>query len=624
MPTNIANTYTFAITGPDGIAWNAQPSNSTLKWKWEKLERWGFWRKVLDTDLIFINKPDGSIKDFDKLLAYEESDLRCQFIDIQIFRSCGPIVNLFWTGRIRCSDGDWNKSLCRLKVKPEPFDTYSCLTEGWEEKYNFAGGVEAETINIKPKYTTQIKVCTWTQKYNTFLMLLLDAIEGTNNSGFSFGNQFLINVRDSCVDFALLKCNNLDDGGADAWVFLDAKVKRKKKKKFDITIRVVRETAFTEPCAPPDSDPAWILADDNCPTSGTYVRPSQVVYLPTIQNDPNYAGYGVESTLNGIVFDFPVHNAYSLSNIFTFYTAQPQLGCTIPVISNFLNINPDATNPDNLSYQSAATNLAAVKIVHVSDFVKDDEDGPDYKATIKYSLKEILENLPGNIDFAMDEGTLRIEHVSYFRRNKMLDLTQDGFAELNAGKYRYKYDKNKLPKSERCKWIRETDKDGGDFDGTAIKYSGACIARDSKEATIQFEIFISNIKFILENRNEFLESSLDGLIILATDGTIVLYETGVLSGEIKLNAHFAVANLMESYYKWDRPLSSGIMNNQPTDFFRWQRQKKQDDIKAVLCCEDISTFDPNDLVKTQMGWGSVDDAQFDDPVSMLKLNLSFH
>lgn len=623
MPVNIAQTYTFVITGPDGIPWTAQPSNASLKWKWEKLERWGFWQKVLDTDLIFVNSPDGSIKDFDKFLAIEERDLRCQFIDVEVFRACGPINVPFWTGRIRCSDGDWNKSLCRLKIKPEPVNAYTCLTEVWEEELNFAGGVTPITVNVRPKYVTETKVCKWTQKFNTFIWLLLDAIEGTNNSGFSYGNQFLQNVRDSCVEFAKIKCSELNDAGGDAWVFLDVKVKKRKKRRYEVTVRVVRERATITPCGVPDSDPAWILLEDNCPTSSTYVRPSQVVYLPTVQSDPDYAGYNVETSLNGIVFDFPVHNAYGLGDVLQWYTSQAQLGCTLPIISNFFNINPDNTNPVNKAYLAAATNLANVKIVHVSDFVKDDADGPDSNASVKYSLKSILENMPGNIDIAIDNGTLRIEHVSYFRRNKMLDLTQAGFVERNAGKYHYKYDKTKLPKSEKFAWISETDKSGGDFDGLPIKYTGACIARDSKDTTISFEIFISNIKYILENKPDFADA-LDGLILLATDGDVVLYETGILSNDIKLNGHFAIANLQENYYKWDRPLSTGIMNNQPTEFFRWMKQKRQEDIKVQLCCEDITTFDPNDLVKTQLGWGEVDDVQFDDPTSTLKLNLSFH
>lgn len=202
----------------------------------------------------------------------------------------------------------------------------------------------------------------------------------------------------------------------------------------------------------------------------------------------------------------------------------------------------------------------------------------------------------------------------------MLDITD---APLIQGRYQYKYNKPKLPKEEEFTWKALTDGKGNDFDGLSITYDSACIDGDNKKQSYSYDQFYTNIQFIYSHKDDYV-NSLDGLLILSVADGKILFDRCPISTTLRINGHFALSTLHENYYKWDRPLSTGIMNGQPTQFLRWLRQKQQSDLKYQLCCTDYDTFDPDDLVKTQPGWGEVDEAVLVEPTGMLTLQLLHH
>lgn len=584
MSVHIHEKYAFYITTPNGETWQAYPHNSKLNWKWVRDDQFGFWRKTLETDLIFKNGHLSTERDFDKLYAVESSADRCEFILIDIYLICNGENLLFFNGRMRCAAGEWDRSFCKLKIKPEPADGYTCLLDNWETEYDFATYITGHTIEATAEFNIERKFCSWSQ-------------EGGPNCSFAEAYEH---------------CPELNDAGAAAWVmeYCNYDLENQFDNIVNVEIGLIREVGAgtcdgTNPI-PPTSDPAWILLEDNCPTSSTWVRP--------------YDAFVNSGTVDTIP-EFTMHNAYKLADVITYLV--DQLPCELPIISNFFNINPDATAPDNTAYQKAAIGLADVHLVHLSDFIKDDEDGPNTKSVRPYSLNAILKSMPGNIQIAIDNGNLRIEHRSYFRRLKTLDLTAVGHVEFIKGKFKHNYDKTKLPKEEIFKWKGETDGAGRDFDGHPIKYSGGCIDKDAKPVTIPFEIYYSNIKFIFERKYLYAEN-LDGLIILSVGDGKILYDRCPISGALKLNGHFALSTLHENYYKWDRPLPRGTMNNQPTDFYRWKRQKNQPDISFRLCCDEMIAYNPDDLVKTQYGWGEVDEISLDEPKGLFETTIAHY
>jgi len=596
MSVHIHEKFEFHITAPNGVAWQAYPHNATLEFKWEKDNDWGFFRKTLQTDLIFTGD------DFTQLLSIEDSDDRCQFILIDIHIICDEVSSLWWPGRMRCTAGEWDKSLCRLKIKAEPLDDYTCLFDNWEKEIDFSI-LGSNTLLIAPQYSVETKLCTWKESSITpSIKELIDLLN--ENTG---DDAFLETIRISILLQVFVHCQDLLDAGSTAWTLLSATY-TEFFGVIDYDITVAREyapgTCDGGPVAP-DADEGWVLLTDDCPTDSLWVRKitSGIIYDGAVGT-----------------YETPIHFAYPLRYILDYFFTAP---CSTPIVSNFFNINPDATAPDNEAYQKAAVWLTDVHVVHLSDFIKDDEDGADTHATVPYSLKSILLNLPGNIDIAIDNGSLIIEHVSYYRRTQMLDLTNADHFDLNNGNAKYKYNKLKIPKSEKFGYKSETDGVGKDFDGLSITYDNACVDKDSKEKAILFEIYHANVKYLFEHKADY-QNDLDGLIILSVADGKILYDTCPLSGELKLNGHFAISTLHQNYYKWDRPLPTGIMNGEPTQFFRWLRQKQQSDVKVRMCCDDYGTFDPDDLVKTQMGWGEVDDASLQEPTGLFKLQILHH
>lgn len=600
---HIHDIFEFHLTFPNGDEVQVYPKNNQIEFQWTKFdERWGFFRRHCETELIFYNDPRDSIADFDTLLAFERSDDRCEFVLIDIYRICDEIETLEWSGRLRMTDGDWDLSYCEVKIKPEVVDEYTCLLDHWEEEIDFSV-LASSTITIAPLFNVETQECVVETVDLSTTESLSGLIETLNTNTGS--DAFRESLRAILLLTVFQECPSYLDAGTLAWSLLSAEDNSTSVFFGSFRFVIVREyetgTCSPDPVAP-DSDPAWILLEDNCPTDSLWVRKitSGIIYD------------GAIGTINT-----PIHLAYPLAVIGYLF-----VDCNIPIISNFFNINPDATEPDNIAYTKAAEFLTAVHIVHVSDFIKDDEDGADTHAVIPFSLKAILESLPGNIDIVMDTAAnaLRIEHVSYFRRIKMLDLTDADHVFLINGNYKYGYNKEKMPKQEKFSWKALTDGVGNDFDGLPIIYNSACVDPNTKERTIGFPIFYSNVKYLFEHKADF-QSNLDGLIILSTKDLKVMYDTCPISGEVKLNGHFAMSTQHENYWKWDRPLPGGVMNVVETQFFRWLRQKVQDDVQARFCCDDIATFNPDHLIKTQLGWGEVKEARLIEPSSTFTFDI---
>lgn len=78
---------------------------------------------------------------------------------------------------------------------------------------------------------------------------------------------------------------------------------------------------------------------------------------------------------------------------------------------------------------------------------------------------------------------------------------------------------------------------------------------------------------------------------------------------------------MDFYHRWNRPQQYGTMNDQISKFYSYKRTRKQEPIQIQLCCSDYTTFDPKDLVKTQLGWGEILSAKYSEPSEVLTVEL---
>ena len=99
----------------------------------------------------------------------------------------------------------------------------------------------------------------------------------------------------------------------------------------------------------------------------------------------------------------------------------------------------------------------------------------------------------------------------------------------------------------------------------------------------------------------------------------VLYDYGLISNYLKPNMHLSVANLQDSYWKYGRYLPNGLMNNVDTAF-DVRPLKYQKSITFPYC---FGEFNPNFLIKTNLGNGIVKSASFSFKTRWLTVELEY-
>lgn len=529
---------------------------------------------------------------YQNLLKLEKSIYRCDFITITVERWCGSGWVDWFTGRLTNNDGTWDLDRCQVEIKLDDIKPDAC--------YDANKGTELNLLSIPTRRSIMLNPGNVT----------VETFEATDNT-----------------------CSNsnywpgTDDPAASGWVpysqhyefydpFLDVQCIR--------TTRWARET-ITLSCAASPPGPEWILVNDTCP-GGTrvYARPARlfncVFKNPVPGSNPQISDYtcsilGVSSTTEII------DNGISLDDAVNLFLTNFCPGKTF--VSNFFQINPDVVSTINyVTGQPSKTRF--ITFFNKSDVKRPTVTGNATKALISWEkLFAILINM-FNLRWRIIGNVFRMEHVSFFSKTQGFDLTQQRWAPWMIGKRKYSYQTEEIPAQEVFTFMEAGQ---GDFTGVPIKYSGGCVTQDGRNAikTFAVEKVTTDMELCLANPDpQSKVVSDDGFVVVACDydGTnyYVITESSILGGAT-LNNSLAWAQLQRDYYKWDRPLSKGIMNNQPTTFFSTKPTKKGEKITIPLCCGDA--FNPDNLVKTPLGMGIVDKATFSFKDETLELDLLY-
>ena len=199
------------------------------------------------------------------------------------------------------------------------------------------------------------------------------------------------------------------------------------------------------------------------------------------------------------------------------------------------------------------------------------------------SLKNLLEDLKSmfNVYWFIDQetGRFRIEHLSYFEVQGIVDLTLEAFKKFTVGKREYQYQREKQPKFEKLIFAEgSTD----DFKEGIIEHTSACVNKKSDENTK--EISVSNIATdlygLIFNSDDYRD---EGFVLFSTANGAIEYEVGDLTGFSKPNGHLSAANLFKRYHLHGRVLTSGLMNHKAVAFLSTVRTKKQVALSIPRC-----------------------------------------
>lgn len=346
---------------------------------------------------------------------------------------------------------------------------------------------------------------------------------------------------------------------------------------------------------------------------GVY-RAAQLYNYKRVEYSATTGYYGYD--IMGDVID-EVDNGMSLSTLLTELVAA--LCPSLTVVSNFFQINPTTVSTTNYVTGEAS------KVLNLVLFQKSDVKRPDAadnasKAPITFNkLMQALYTF-FQVKYEVTGSTLNIEHVSYGADTLGLDLTADRYAQYMFHKEKYSYDRSKMPKYERFKTMEARY---ADFVGSPIVYSGSCVVTNGTGSEKSYEAgdFTTDVLHVLDNPSSNSEVVADaGFVLMALDAdNRVLSEDGILTPVTIINNTLAFAQLHRDYWRHNRVLNIGTMNEVEQLFISAIPTKKQVRVSIPFCCGD--SFNPKHLQTTSLGDGKVDRAEFNLQSEILELDL---
>lgn len=298
--------------------------------------------------------------------------------------------------------------------------------------------------------------------------------------------------------------------------------------------------------------------------------------------------------------------------------------------SDFFNIRPSNPNNAVINYVTGKKSTTAFVVMFQKSDVKRPE--ANKKATaFKISLKNLLKWLVNmfNVRYGVSGSNFIIEHVSYFGKGSVLNLTTPQFSRFLRGSRKYTYSVDTLPAKETFSFMEKRfEKDGvNDFTGLPIIYDTGCLTEDAKKQEINYTVdkVTTDIQFIIDNATSDAISD-DGFVLAACnkdeEGNFHIMQAGlILSSGRLINNVFGWAHLQNDFWRHDRYATEGNMNAGNTIFFSSKPIKKGNKFVIPKC--DIEQFEPNAIITTQLGDGVLESARFSLGAQTLELEISY-
>lgn len=632
----INDLYRFWLDLPGKGITQVLPFNSQLKWVDKHKTGYRFYQRTLETALILKDVPLDNIYDFTGLMDMERQGMTCTKVPISIDAYCDCDETWhegFYTGYLKLNAGEWNVSECTVTIPIVVQDKFTCLTESWSNEINLYDYGD-DPVQASPFVgVIQRKECFCD------INVIIPNLPGLTNADFLVSYLIIQGFNHLCSECLTENATwaKIEHCGYTSWPLFGTNAN------YPIHLKTSYAREFVAGASIPDGI-GWIAV------SGGYARPvpiSDGAYLSnstvsaggpwaiamSTENFTNptpdflqYLYIGFHKTWNIIGVDINGNSTFANGKEIGPVLDDMLAPCGITVVSNFLNINPDGTNPDNDYYTRAPEDFHGLLLYQISDIARIDETQSATIALVK--LKEILDAVKvyGNLDIDIDGTVLRIEHLSYWPNTVAMDLTTDEFLYLIKSKWKYTYDQESQPKTETIAHGVETDGRGNDFDGYPIEYDNACVNDTDKsgDKTYQATNFVTNLEKIVGNEDYFDDTQT--IVLVATKKisgkNVIQSALQPISGAIKLNGNLALGYLLPRYYDYGRPFKEGNINKNLTPFFTLLRNRLQAPITIPMDCNDyMNNYDPSGLIKTQLGACEIDTATYTVPDKQMEFKL---
>lgn len=290
----------------------------------------------------------------------------------------------------------------------------------------------------------------------------------------------------------------------------------------------------------------------------------------------------------GVVVDFVYTRNVLLIDAIEYLARQ--IDGAITIESDFFT---EAINPVTLT----TNRYNLLTLAQKSDIKRWSASDKAWKGFISFNeLMEIIKIM--NLYWVYDDttNTLTIEHISHFSYADGLDLRTQ---KLHQSVNRYKYDKNNMPASEKYSFM---EANSADFIPHSINYFSPCTNQDKQSNTIQYSWNVTtDIEYIqdcMDSADKKGNISDDGWVLLANydSGGYKIYMNHNTGSEIRFNADLGWALLHKAFFKHDRPVLAGYMNNINEAFYSTKKTRIQE--SSAIICDD---FDASELITTELG-----------------------
>jgi hypothetical protein len=267
------------------------------------------------------------------------------------------------------------------------------------------------------------------------------------------------------------------------------------------------------------------------------------------------------------------------------YLSQQVFGAGVTVVSEFLS---NVTNP----ITQIANRYNYLTIAQKSDILYPTSSNPATKGLMSFNgMMEILKAMNLRWEYAADLDILTIEHVSAWDTVSAIDIRAQ---DLTKSTNKFRYIKEELPKYEYFKWM-EAYYD--DFIGEPIWYDSACVSNESTDFALNVT---TDIQFIRDCvlAGEEAKISKDGWVLFSTylSGTDYIINFNSGTGAPLFNADLSWYRLHRLFFKHDRQLPTGYLNDTLTTFYSSKKIKQQE--CSIIWCSELN---PNRGIITELG-----------------------
>ena len=261
-----------------------------------------------------------------------------------------------------------------------------------------------------------------------------------------------------------------------------------------------------------------------------------------------------------------------------------EINPSVNILSGFFTneINPATLEANQLRY---------LTIAQKSDIKRPTSSDPATMAMTSFLEIMGILNVMFNVYWVVDGDDLRIEHYSYFSGSAGQDLRGERLSEATN---KYSYAKEAIPKFER---FNSMESFGRDFIGVPIRYESLCANQDPDSNTVESSVPVTtDIEFIQAEPDAISDR---GFVLMANyqiSGTYyVSFGFGILTDDVKRNMPLSWSHLHNNYFRHERALPQGFVNNSLITFFSSQKNKLQS-LSAIVCDD----FDPSQYITTPL------------------------